>query len=229
MQNSYKHHFPDNFLWGGAVSANQCEGAGDEGGKGIDLASCFQNGLSSGFVGIPDKNKYHPERDAIDFYHRYKEDIDLFSEMGFKVFRTSIAWTRIYTTGEEEAPNEAGLEFYDCLFDELLKNNIQPLITISHYEMPYHLVEKYGSWRNRKLIALFEKYCETIFKRYKDKVKLWLTFNEINNMRRNAGYVGGIIFKEGENKIQAICQASHHMFVANAKAIKLCHEIIPDA
>lgn len=149
--------------------------------------------------------------------------------MGFKVFRTSIAWTRIFPTGEELEPKEEGLQFYDNLFDELLKYGIEPLITISHYEMPVTLVEKYGSWRNRKLIDLFENYCVVIFQRYKEKVKLWLTFNEINNMRRNPFYVGGIIYKENENKMQAIYQASHHMFVANAKAVKRCHEIIPNA
>lgn len=229
MNTNYKKHFPDNFLWGGAVAANQCEGAWDVGGKGLDMASCFLNGLSHGFVGKPDKDTYHPLREAIDFYHHYPEDIKLFAEMGFKVFRTSIHWTRIFPTGEECEPNEEGLQFYDNLFDELLKYNIQPLITISHYEMPYNLVEKYGSWRNRKLIEFYEKYCKVIFERYRDKVKLWMTFNEINNMRRNAGYVGGIVFEEGENKMQAIYQASHNMFVANSKAIKLCHEIIPDA
>lgn len=229
MNNTYVDKFPNTFLWGGAVSANQCEGAWNEGGKGVDLASCFQHGLSQPFVGRPSEDAYHPEREAIDFYHRYKEDIALFAELGFKVFRTSIAWTRIFPTGEEEEPNEAGLTFYDNLFDELLKYGIQPLVTISHYEMPITLVEKYGSWRDRRLIALFERYCKAIFHRYKDKVKLWLTFNEINNMRRNPFYVGGILYQDGENKMQAIYQASHHMFVANAKAVKLCHEIIPDA
>lgn len=229
MNRSYIDKFSEDFLWGGAVSANQCEGAWDVGGKGIDLASCFKNGLSSGFVGIPKYDEYHPESEAIDFYHQYKEDIKLFAEMGFKVFRTSIHWTRIFPTGEENEPNEEGLQFYDDLFDELLKYNIQPLITISHYEMPYHLVEKYGSWRDRRLITFYENYCRAIFTRYKDKVKYWLTFNEINNMRRNPGYVGGIIFKDGENKMQAIYQASHNMFVANSLAIKMCHEIIPDA
>ncbi len=229
MNKTYKDQFPDNFLWGGAVAANQVEGGWDEGGKGLDLASCFLRGLTNGFIGLPDTDKYHPEREAIDFYHRYKEDIRLFSELGFKVFRTSIHWTRIFPTGEEKEPSEEGLKFYDDLFDELLKYGIQPLITISHYEMPYHLVEKYGSWRSRRLIDFFERYCRVIFNRYKDKVKYWLTFNEINNIRRNAGYVGGIIFKENENRMQSIYQASHNMFVANAKAIRLCHEIIPDA
>ena len=229
MNSSYVDNFPEGFLWGGAVAANQCEGGWDEGGKGIDLASCFQNGLGSPFVGAPDPNKYHPEREAIDFYHRYPQDIELFAEMGFKVFRTSIAWTRIYPTGEEDEPNEAGLAYYDRLFDCLLAHGIQPLITISHYEMPVNLVEKYGSWRSRELIGFFEKYCRTLFERFGGKVKLWLTFNEINNMRRNPWYVGGIILKPGENKMQAIFQASHNMFVANARAVKLCHELIPDA
>lgn len=229
MNTGYVDQFPENFLWGGAVAANQCEGGWEEGGKGADFASCFKKGLSAGYIGLPEPGIYHPEREAIDFYHRYPEDIKLFAEMGFKVFRTSIHWTRIFPSGDETEPNEAGLAFYDRLFHELLKYEIQPLITISHYEMPYALVEKYGSWRSRHLIDCFERYCRTIFERYKDKVKYWLTFNEINNMRRNPGYVGGIVFREGENKMQAIYQASHHMFVANAKAVKLCREIIPDA
>ena len=158
MNTKYVDKFPQNFLWGGAVAANQCEGGWDEGGKGIDLASCFKNGLSQGFVGLPEENEYHPEREAIDFYHRYREDIRLFAEMGFKVFRLSIHWTRIFPTGEEETPKEEGLQFYDNVFDELKKYGIEPLVTISHYEMPYHLVEKYGSWRSRKLIDFYIKY-----------------------------------------------------------------------
>ena len=229
INKEYKDQFPDDFLWGGAVAANQCEGGWDEGNKGLDLACCFKNGLHHGFIGKPKENEYNPQRVAIDFYHRYKEDIALFAQMGFKVFRTSIHWTRIFPTGEEEKPNEAGLKFYDDLFDELLKNDIQPLITISHYEMPYPLMEKYGGWRSRKLISLFEKYCDVIFRRYKNKVKYWLTFNEINNMRRNPDYVGGVIVSPKENKMQAIYQASHNMFVANAIAVKLCREIIPDS
>ena len=149
--------------------------------------------------------------------------------MGFKVFRTSIHWTRIFPTGDETEPNEEGLAFYDRMFDELRRYGIEPLITISHYEIPIDLVEKYKSWRSRHLIDCFERYCRVLFERCKDKVKYWLTFNEINNMRRNPSYVGGILVQPGENKSQAIFQASHHMFVANAKAVKLCHEIIPDA
>lgn len=229
MTNHYVDTFPDDFLWGGAVAANQCEGAWDIGGKGIDYASCCHTGLGDLNPYPTPADMYHPERDAIDFYHRYPEDIQLFAEMGFKVFRTSISWTRIFPTGDELEPNEEGLAFYDRLFDELHKYGIEPLITISHYEIPWNFVEKYGAWRSRHLINCFERYCKVLFERYKGKVKYWLTFNEINNMRRNPSYVGGILLKPGENKMQAIFQASHNMFVANAKAVKLCHEIIPDA
>lgn len=229
---SYTDKFPENFLWGGAIAANQAEGAWLEDGKGMDMASCFPNGLHHKFQGRPvdDGSVYYPQKEAIDFYHRYKEDVRLFAEMGFKVFRTSIAWSRIYPNGDDEVPNEKGLQFYDNLFDELLFYGIQPLITISHYEMPLHLYEKYGGWRNRKLVGFFERYCTTVFERYKDKVKYWLTFNEINNMRRNADYVAGVIFTEEDtNYKQVIYQSAHHMFVASAMANKLCHEIIPDA
>ncbi|NCB32905.1 MAG: glycosyl hydrolase family protein [Erysipelotrichia bacterium] len=226
----YRTEFPEGFLWGGAIAANQAEGAWLEDGKGIDMASCFPCGLHNKFRGRPNETDYYPQKDAIDFYHRYKEDIALFAEMGFKVFRTSIHWSRIFPKGDELEPNEKGLQFYDNLFDELAKYGIEPLITISHYEMPLHLVEEYGSWRNRKLIDFFERYCEVIFKRYKKKVKYWLTFNEINNMRRNADYVAGIVFTDAEtNHKQVIYQAAHHMFVASSKANKLCKEIIPDA
>ena len=228
----YTEEFRPDFLWGGAIAANQAEGAWNEDGKGLDMAYCFPNGLHFKYQGRPKEGVYYPQAEAIDFYHRYKEDIALFAEMGFKVFRTSIHWTRIFPNGDDEKPNEKGLQFYDDLFDELLKYGIQPLITISHYEMPVNLVEKYGSWRNRKLIDFFEKYCTTIFSHYKDKVKYWLTFNEINNMRRNADYVAGVVFNGNENREQRqnmIYQAAHHMFVASAKANRLCHQIIPDA
>ena len=127
------------------------------------------------------ENENYPNHRGIDFYHRYKEDIALFAEMGFKCFRTSIAWTRIFPTGEEEEPNEEGLQFYDDLFDELLKYNIEPVVTLSHFELPYHLVKKYGGFRNRKVIDFFVKFATTVMERYKDKVKYWMTFNEINN------------------------------------------------
>ena len=228
--------FPKNFLWGGATAANQCEGGYQEGGRGLANVDVTPHGAERFPVMLGtrkmlelEEGYYYPALEGIDFYHRYKEDIALFAEMGFKTFRLSIAWSRIFPKGDETEPNEEGLAFYDRMFDELRRYGIEPLITISHYEIPIDLVEKYKSWRSRHLIDCFERYCRVLFERYKDKVKYWLTFNEINNMRRNPSYVGGILVQPGENKSQAIFQASHHMFVANAKAVKLCHEIIPDA
>lgn len=221
--------FPDNFLWGGAIAANQAEGAYLEDGKGLDISAGFPHGIKQEFDEIIDPDKYYPTHVAIDFYHRYKEDLELMSEMNFNVFRTSINWSRIFPNGDDEIPNEAGLKYYDDLFDEMHRLGMEPLVTLSHYETPTHLVTKYGSWRSRSLIDFFLRYCETVFNRYKGKVKYWLTFNEINNMRRMPGGAGGIFFKEGENKQEVIFQASHHMFVANALAIKLCHELCPDA
>lgn len=221
--------FPQEFLWGGAIAANQAEGAYLEDGKGLDISAGFAHGIKHQHDVAIDPDKFYPTHEAIDFYHRYKEDLALMQEMNFKVFRTSINWSRIYPNGDDEQPNEAGLQFYDDLFDEMERCGIQPIITLSHYEMPLNLVEKYGSWRNRKLIEFFLRYCETVFRRYQGKVKYWLTFNEINNMRRMPGAAGGIFFKEGENEQQVVYQASHHMFVANSLAIKLCHELCPDA
>ena len=172
--------FPKNFLWGGAVAANQCEGAYKEDGKGLDIEDVLPHGLKTPptLEPTPDNLKLR----GIDFYHRYKEDIRLFAEMGFKCFRLSIAWSRIFPNGDDREPNEAGLKFYDDVFDECAKYGIQPLVTISHYETPLHLAREYNGWSNRKLIDFYLRYCETIFKRYKDKVKLWITFNEINSI-----------------------------------------------
>lgn len=226
---SIQDKFPENFLWGGAIAANQAEGAYLEDGKGLDIASCFAHGIKHEFDFELNPNTYYPSHEAIDFYHKYKEDLSLMEEMGFKAFRTSIHWTRIFPNGDDEKPNEKGLEFYDSLIDEIIKRGMEPVITLSHYETPVHLVKKYGSWRNRKLIDLFLKYCKTVFTRYKGKVKFWLTFNEINNMRRMPGAAGGIFPYEGENLQQAVYQASHHMFIANSLAVKMCHEIDPAA
>lgn len=222
-----KTSFPEHFLWGGAIAANQAEGAYLEDGKGLSIADLMPGGLMKGIQeNNSEFNLYH---EAIDFYHRYKEDIALMAEMGFKAFRTSIAWSRIFPNGDERTPNEQGLQFYDHLFDELIKNGIQPVVTISHYETPWHLVKHYDGWKNRKLIEFYTHYCETIFKRYKDKVKIWMGFNEINNAHTITTAAAGIVIGEEENRLQAIYQASHHMFVASAIATKLCHEIIPDA
>ena len=230
--------FPKGFLWGGACAANQFEGAWDVDGKGPSVPDMCTNGSHTTPKWVttairPDK--LYPSHEAIDFYHHYEGDIALFAEMGFKVFRTSINWTRIYPTGEEETPNEAGLAFYDRVFDCCKKYGIEPLVTISHYELPYALVEKYNGWADRRLVDCYVRYCKTIFERYKDKVKYWLTFNEINmgalptgNLMALGlvqGYEGprtGIPDNEGLR-----FQALHHQFVASAKAVAFAHEHYP--
>lgn len=223
-------YFPKDFLWGGAVAANQCEGAYREGGKGLSVQDVLPQGIAGERKGIitdgPTKDNLKLE--GIDFYHRYKEDVKLFAEMGFKVFRTSIAWSRIFPCGDEEEPNEEGLAFYDSLFDECLKYGIQPLVTISHYETPLGLADKYDGWRNPKLIDFYLNYCRTIFERYKDKVKYWLTFNEINSLMHAPFTSGGIRTPLADLTEQDLYQAIHHELVASAMATKLAHEIIPD-
>lgn len=226
-----KSGFREGFLWGGAVAANQCEGAWNVNGKGVSTADVATGGSRDKAREYTDgviEEKYYPSHEAIDFYHRYKGDIKLFGEMGFKCFRTSINWTRIFPNGDEIEPNEDGLKFYDDLFDECLKYGIEPVVTISHYEMPYALVEKYGSWRDRRLVDFYVNYCKAIFTRYKDKVKYWMTFNEINVIALHPFIPAGLKFKEGENELQTTYQAAHHQFLASAKAVKLGHEINPE-
>jgi 6-phospho-beta-glucosidase len=238
--------FQEGFLWGGATAANQLEGAFDADGKGLstsDMAPFVpydaRNGKDFTFdvnsVELEqylsgDTDTYFPKRNGVDFYHRYKEDIALFAEMGFKVFRMSIAWPRIFPTGEEETPNEAGLAFYDKVLDELLKYNIEPLVTISHYEMPVALSQKYNGWEDRRLIDLYLKFANTLFDRYKDKVKYWITFNEMNMMLTSL-YTGGGILEDKikGSKEQVGYQATHHQFVASALAVKSGKEKMPNA
>lgn len=227
--------FPKEFLWGGAVAAHQLEGAWDQDGKGVSVADVMTAGRYGMARQITDgviEGCNYPNHEAIDFYHRYKDDIKLLAEMGFKCFRTSIAWTRIFPKGDEAEPNEAGLKFYDDLFDELLANGIEPIITLSHFEMPYHLVTEYGAWRNRELIGFFARFAETVFKRYQDKVKYWMTFNEINNQSElevpfTAFTNSGVLYKEGEDKKAVMYQVVHHQFVASALAVKLGRAINP--
>ncbi|WHX46962.1 6-phospho-beta-glucosidase [Paenibacillus woosongensis] len=228
--------FPENFLWGGAIAANQAEGGYLAAGKGLTLVDLLPTGakrrdIMKGYVPSfnPLEGEFYPSHEAIDFYHRYKEDIALFAEMGFKALRVSLSWARIFPTGEDALPNEAGLKFYDDLFDELLKHGIQPVVTLAHFDVPVALIEKYGSWRNRKLVTLFETYAKTVLKRYKDKVKYWLTFNEINMLLHLPFLGAGLVFKEGDNVMQIKYQAAHHQLVASALAVKACHEIIPGA
>ena len=182
--------FPKDFLWGGAVAANQLEGAYNEDGKGLSIQDVMPHGIRGARTAEPTEDNM--KLVGIDFYHRYKEDIKLFAEMGFKVFRTSIAWSRIFPMGDETEPNEKGLQFYDDLFDECHKYGIEPLVTISHYETPLHLAEEYDGWVNRKMIEFYERYVRAIFDRYKDKVKYWLTFNEINSILHAPFMSGGI-------------------------------------
>ncbi|OMP28973.1 6-phospho-beta-glucosidase [Bacillus sp. I-2] len=240
-----KKGFSDNFLWGGATAANQIEGAYLEDGKGLstsDFAAYkdpYAQGKVNNFtfdVSSAELNKYKenpeafdfPKRRGIDFYHRYEEDIALFAEMGFKVFRLSISWARIFPTGLEDKPNEEGLAFYDKVFDECAKYGIEPLVTMSHYEMPITLTEKYNGWMSRELVPLFEKYARAILERYKNKVKYWITFNEMN-MNLNSLYTGaGILEDLVDHKLQAAYQASHHQFVASALTVKAAKEIIPN-
>ncbi|MED3646981.1 glycoside hydrolase family 1 protein [Halalkalibacterium halodurans] len=229
--------FPEGFLWGGATAANQMEGGFHEGNKGLNIADVLPGGKERltilkrpGFTFEIDKEKYsYPNHEAIDFYHRYQEDIALFAEMGFKVFRMSIAWTRIFPNGTELEPNEEGLAFYDRVFDELHKHGIEPVVTISHYEMPLNLVKQYGGWRSRKLVTFFERYAQVIFNRYQKKVKYWMTFNEINGALHFPIMSMGFSIENEETKHQDIFQAFHHQFVASALAVKACREIIPDA
>ncbi len=227
------------FLWGGAVAAHQLEGGWDEGGKGPSVADVMTAGANGVERQITDgviSGENYPNHDAIDFYHRYKEDVALFAELGLKAFRTSIAWTRIFPNGDEVEPNEEGLQFYDDLFDECLKNGIEPVITLSHFEMPYHLVTEYGGFRNRKLIEFFTHFAEVVMTRYKDKVKYWMTFNEINNqanyLRDFAPFTNsGLKFPEGATAIereQIMYQAAHYELVASAKVVEIGHKINPD-
>ncbi len=216
--------FKDDFLWGGAVAAHQLEGGWQAGGKGISVADVMTAGkhgiareITPGVLG----GKYYPNHEAIDFYHRYKEDVALFAELGFKCFRTSIAWTRIFPKGDELEPNEKGLQFYEDLFKECHKYGIEPLVTITHFDCPMHLIETYGGWRNREMLEFYERLCRTLFTRYKGLVTHWLTFNEIN-MILHAPFMGaGLYFEEGENVEQVKYQAAHHELVASAIATKL--------
>jgi len=218
----------ENFLWGGATAANQYEGGYNEGGRGLsinDVEKGAKHGVPREIHEYIHENTYYPSHVATDFYHHYQEDIKLFAQMGFKCFRMSISWSRIFPRGDEEH-----LAFYDKVFDELLKYGIEPVVTLSHYETPLTLVNEYGSWRSRKLVDFFEHYCKTVFSRYKDKVKYWMTFNEINGCLEVARpwHQAGIVYRDDEDHYQTILQASHHMFVASAKAVIAGHEINPN-
>lgn len=218
--------FPEGFLWGGATAANQIEGAYNEGGKGLSIQDVMPNGMQTPPTQEPTDDNL--KLTAIDFYHRYAEDIALFAEMGFKVFRISIAWSRIFPNGDDAEPNEEGLAFYDRVFDEMEKHGIEPLVTLSHYETPLNLARSYGGWRSRELIGFYENYARTVFERYGHRVKYWLTFNEINAILHQPFTAGGIEATREEVGDQALYQAIHHELVASASATKIAREINPD-
>ena len=240
--------FPEGFLWGGATAANQFEGGWNLGGKGWSVSDVAKahfdadvkdyksnneittKDIEEGLAHPEDEVNY-PKRRGSDFYHHYKEDIALMAEMGFKTYRMSIAWSRIFPNGDDKEPNEEGLQFYDDVFDELISYGIEPLVTMSHYEPPLNIVLNYDGWYSRQVINMFVRYVETICERYKNKVKYWLTFNEVDSMIRHPYTTGGLVrdrFKD-KNFEEVIFQAMHHQFVASALATKICHEIIPNS
>ena len=176
-----------------------------------------------------DSNHIYPAHDAIDMYHHFKEDIALFAEMGLKCYRFSIAWTRIFTNGDDEKPNEAGIRFYNELIEECLKYGIEPLVTICHFDTPIALIKKYGGWKDRRMVDAFVRYCQALFQNYGEKVKYWLTFNEINMLLHMPFMGAGIVFEEGEDQEQTKYQAAHHELIASAKAVKLAHQMMPEA
>ncbi|MCB5954355.1 glycoside hydrolase family 1 protein [Enterococcus sp. CWB-B31] len=228
--------FPEGFLWGGATAANQLEGGYREDGKGLSVADAMPGGKarfavlgSEDFDWSIDEDKYvYPNHRGIDHYYRYKEDIKLFAEMGFKCYRFSIAWARIFPQGDEREPNEAGLVFYESMIDECLKYGIEPVITISHYEMPLNLAVAYGGWKNRQLIDFFEHYAKTVLTRFHKKVKYWMTFNEINSAFHFPVLSQGLVKKTGAGDKQNLFQAWHNQFVASSKAVKIGHELDPE-
>lgn len=228
--------FPKEFLWGGATAANQLEGAYLSDGKGLSVADTMPGGKkkfevlkSKEFVwAIDEATYYYPNHQGINHYHHYKEDIALFAEMGFKCYRLSIAWSRIFPKGDEQEPNQAGLDFYDELFDECLKYNIKPVVTISHYEMPLHLVTKYGGWKNRQLVKFYEHYARIILTRYHKKVHYWMTFNEINGAFHFPALSQGLVPSNGSLDKQMIFQAFHHQFIASSLAVKIARELDPN-
>ena len=225
--------FPQGFLWGAAMAANQCEGAWDVDGKSPSIADCITMGSLNEARKITldiDETKYrYPSHRAVDFYHRYKEDIALMAEMGFKTFRMSINCTRIYPTGDETEPNEAGLAFYEDIFRELKKYGIEPLVTLCHNDIPLAFTKEFNGWADRRMVDYFLKFCKAVFERYKGLVKYWLMFNEINIMAKPTGnwHHAGICnpgttdFSNQVDDEALRYQALHHLFVASAKAVKL--------
>lgn len=225
----------NDFLWGGSIAAHQCEGAYNEGGKGLgimDLVSVGAYGRPRKIYSKLEKNVLYPSHYGIDFYHHYKEDIALFAEMGFKALRISIDWSRIYPNGDDSKPNQEGIEYYQNVVKELKKYNIEPIVTLYHFEMPINLVKKYGSWTNRKVIDLYLKFCQTMFTSLKDTVKYWATFNEMNHIDPQTEatdiftyIIAGLKYSDLTNKKQTLATIGYNMTLASVKAVRLGHEI----
>lgn len=222
-------------MWGGATAANQCEGGFQEGGRGMAIVDVIPHGVyrmpvmngTMDYRDLPEDTHY-PGREAIDMYGHYKEDIALFAEMGFQCYRFSFSWSRLFPTGEETEPNREGLQFYDDVVNELLRYGIEPVVTLCHFDAPLFLVEKYGSWKSRKMIDSFLRYCDAVFRHFKGRVRYWITFNEINMLMHLPFMGAGILLKEGEDELQVKYQAAHHELVASALAVKLAREISPE-
>ena len=242
MMNKGPNGFPKDFLWGGAIAANQAEGAFDIDGKGLCIADIneYQDNVAIEKKGnkeittqyvreaLNSTTKIFPKRWGIDFYHTYKEDLKLLKELGLKSFRTSINWARIFPNGDELTPNEAGLKFYDDLFDEIIKNGMEPLITISHYEMPLHLTTEYSGWYSRETIDFFERYCQVVFDRYHDKVRYWVIVNQINLISHESFNHLGIAEDKVDDLNTAKYQGVHNEMVSCARATRYAHERYPD-
>ncbi|MGF2168799.1 glycoside hydrolase family 1 protein [Enterococcus casseliflavus] len=229
--------FPKDFLWGGATAANQLEGAYLADGKGLSIADAMPGGkdrmkvlMAPDFDWAIDEEQYvYPNHKGIDYYTRYKEDIALFAEMGFKCYRFSIAWSRIFPNGDELLPNEAGFAFYDQVIDTCLAYGIEPVITLSHYELPLHLAKVYGGWKNRQLVTFYERFATAVFERYIQRVKYWMTFNEINSAFHLPVLSQGMVPATGSMDKKNIFQAFHHQFVASSLAVKKAHELRKDS
>lgn len=223
------------FLWGGAIAANQCEGAYREDGRGlcnVDLLPQGEDRLDT-MNGINvslelDPKKYYPSHEGIDFYHNYKSDIKMLAEMGINVFRLSISWTRIFPTGVENEPNEKGLSHYEKIFKLCKSYGIEPLVTICHFDVPIHLIKEIGAWKNRKMVDYYLKICKVLFERYNGLVKYWITFNEINMVLHHPFMGAGLFFSKNENQYQIKMQASHYELLASALATKAAKSINPD-
>ncbi len=227
---------PEGFLWGGALAGHQFEGGWNKGGKGpsvVDVMTAGAHGVPRQIHDTIDPDVYYPNHEAIDFYHRYVEDIALFGELGLKCFRTSIQWTRIFPRGDEEEPNEEGLAFYDRVFDELHKHGIEPVITLSHFEVPLALAREYGGFRNRAVAEHFARFAKVCFERFHTKVKYWMTFNEINNQMDTDTPLflwtnSGVQLTPEDNPREVLFQVGHNELLASAWAVKIGHEINPD-